>query len=360
MGRLLQLEVRNLRRGGKRRKYPGPHCAVWELTLACNLNCIHCGSSAGRKREDELSLEESLRLCEDLKGIGCLGVALMGGEPFLHPYWDAIAHRINELDMDLSIITNGWLGGDEKINQKLIALEPDCVTVSLDGGEAEVHDMIRGVKGSFVRATAALEKYVELGFPTTAITTVHKMNLNQLVKIRELLLGKGTAWQIQMATPFGRLERKHVLSPDEYYSVALFIAATRKKYPKEALVAGAHDMGYHSGVLPNLQVREWHGCQAGVTTLGIQSNGNILGCLALGDDFIEGNIRKTPLDEIWYDDNSFSFARHVKKTEINGDCRGCIYSNSCKGGCSSVSYSLTGGLHRDPYCLHLIEQKMKE
>jgi radical SAM protein with 4Fe4S-binding SPASM domain len=333
---------------------------VWELTLACNLNCIHCGSSAGRKREDELSLEESLRLCEDLKGIGCLGVALMGGEPFLHSHWDLIAQRVNELNMDLSIITNGWLGRDEKINQKLVELNPDCITVSLDGGEAEVHDMIRGVKGSFVRAIAALEKYVELGFPTTAITTVHKMNLNQLVKIRESLLETGIAWQIQMATPFGRLERKHVLSPEEYYSIALFIAATRKKYPKEVLVAGAHDMGYYSSILPDLQVKGWHGCQAGITTLGIQSNGNILGCLALGDNFVEGNIRTRPLNDIWYDDSSFSYARHVKRSDIGNDCRNCAYSSLCRGGCSSVSYAMTGTLHQDPYCLHNIEQKMKE
>lgn len=344
----------------KQRKYPGPHCAVWELTLACNLNCIHCGSSAGRKRENELTLEESLKLCEDLKDIGCLGVALMGGEPFLHPHWYTIAQRVNDLGMALSIITNGWLGKDKEITTQLIYLSPDCVTVSLDGGEAAVHDMIRGVKGSFERATAALDNYAELGFPTTAITTVHKLNLPQLVKIREFLLGKGIAWQIQMATPFGRLKREHVLSTDEFYSLALFIAATKKKYQKEILVAGAHDMGYYSTVLPELQVKGWYGCQAGITTLGIQSNGNILGCLALGDDFIEESIRTRPLKEIWNDDASFSFARHTNQNDTSGHCRSCTFRNLCKGGCSSVSYTMAGALHQDPYCLRHIEHMMKE
>ncbi len=347
--------MRALKRGRKQRKYPGPHCAVWELTLACNLNCIHCGSSAGRKRDDELNLEESLRLCENLKGIGCLGVALMGGEPFLHTQWYTIAKRINDLDMALSIISNGWLGTDKKITQQLLELSPECVTVSLDGGEASVHDMIRGVKGSYERATASLDHFAELGFPTTAITTVHKLNLSQLVKIREFLMGKGIAWQIQMATPFGRLEREHVLSLDEYYSVALFIAATKKRYPKEILIAGAHDMGYYSNVLPDLQVKGWHGCQAGITTIGIQSNGNILGCLALGDDFVEGNIRTRPLDEIWYDDTSFSYARHVKQSDIGGHCISCTFRDLCKGGCSSVSYTMARALHQDPYCLHHVE-----
>jgi radical SAM protein with 4Fe4S-binding SPASM domain len=107
-------------------------------------------------------------------------------------------------------------------------------------------------------------------------------------------------------------------------------------------------------------VKGWHGCQAGITTLGIQSNGNILGCLALGDNFVEGNIRTRPLDDIWYDDSSFSYARHVKRSDIGNDCRNCAYSSLCRGGCSSVSYAMTGTLHQDPYCLHNIEQKMKE
>ncbi|CAG1008512.1 partial Putative mycofactocin radical SAM maturase MftC, partial [Anaerolineales bacterium] len=55
-------------------------CAVWEFTLACNLNCIHCGSSAGSRRADELTSAEAVELCLDLKRAGCLGVALMGGE----------------------------------------------------------------------------------------------------------------------------------------------------------------------------------------------------------------------------------------------------------------------------------------
>ena len=56
-------------------------CCVWEFTLACNLNCAHCGSSAGKARAGELNTEEALKLCEDLKKAGCRGVALMGESP---------------------------------------------------------------------------------------------------------------------------------------------------------------------------------------------------------------------------------------------------------------------------------------
>ncbi|NHI89596.1 MAG: radical SAM protein [Candidatus Thorarchaeota archaeon] len=341
------------------KKQQGPGCAVWEITLACNLNCIHCGSAAGKKRPDELSTKEALFLCESLKEIDCKGVALMGGEPLLRPDWADISRRVHELGMELSIITNGWLGQDKRITQQILDLSPECVTVSLDGADPLVHDMIRGVDGSFDRAIKALRHYASLGIPTTAITTVHKLNLKDLVKIRDLLRGLGVAWQIQMATPFGRLERKHVLSLEEYYSVAMFIASTRKLYSKELLVAGAHDMGYFSNILPDLQVKGWEGCQAGISTLGIQSNGNILGCLALGDDFIEGNVKERPLQKIWNDESSFRYSRHYKKEDMKVHCSRCKYWKQCGGGCSAVSYSMTGDLHQDPYCARHIEEMMR-
>lgn len=347
------------RRGRKLKKWAGPGCAVWEITLACNLNCIHCGSAAGRKRYDELSTKESLQLCEDLKGIGCRGVALMGGEPLLRSDWVTLSERIHDLGMELSIITNGWLGQDDSVTQQIVDLSPECVTVSLDGGESSVHDKIRGVEGSFDRATHAIDRYASIGLPTSVITTVHKLNLMELIKIRDLLKGKGVAWQIQMATPHGRLERKHVLSQDEFYSVALFIAATKKKYSEELLVAGAHDMGYFSTILHELQVSTWQGCQAGIGTLGIQSNGNIIGCLALQEQFVEGNVRERPLSEIWYDKESFTYSRYVKDTDMKAHCAGCDVRRLCGGGCSAVSASMGKGFHQDPFCVRHIERSMK-
>ena len=43
-----------------------PRVAVWELTLRCNLGCLHCGSRAGKARPDELTLGEALKLCDNL------------------------------------------------------------------------------------------------------------------------------------------------------------------------------------------------------------------------------------------------------------------------------------------------------
>ena len=60
-----------------------PRNCVWELTLACNLRCVHCGSRAGHVRPRELSTAECLDVVHQLAGLGTELVTLSGGEPTL-------------------------------------------------------------------------------------------------------------------------------------------------------------------------------------------------------------------------------------------------------------------------------------
>ncbi len=153
-----------------------PACAVWEITLKCNMSCLHCGSSASKARENELTRDESLALCKDLRRIGCKGVALIGGEVFLRRDWYDIATEIKRLGMSLSIISNGLLL-DEKLVSMISDLKPESVGVSIDGSNPDTHDYIRRVKGSFRKAVNALELLRSRNLPVSIITAVHKAQL---------------------------------------------------------------------------------------------------------------------------------------------------------------------------------------
>jgi radical SAM protein with 4Fe4S-binding SPASM domain len=322
------------------------------------MKCIHCGSSAIKARENELTTDEAFRLCRDLTKIGCSGVALLGGEIFLRTDWFDIASEIKRLGMSLSIVSNGLLI-DDKMASKISELDPDSVGISIDGSNANTHDYIRSMKGSFERAVNALELLSTKDLPVSIITTVHKFNFKELPEIKNLILKRNIAWQIQMASPFGRFRRKYALSPREFYSVGLFIASLRNRYSSKDLpVAGAHDFGYYSSIMPNVQLQEWRGCQAGITNLGIQSDGNIKGCLALPDDFVEGNIREKSIVDIWNDPKSFPYNRGFRRDLLSGFCRRCRHSTVCKGGCMSVAFNFNK--KRDnPFCFHRIEKEMK-
>ncbi len=336
-------------------------CAVWEFTLKCNLNCLHCGSTAGGKRGDELDTKEALKLCEDLKKTGCLGVALMGGEPLLRKDFFEVAEKIKDLGMDLSIITNGTVYSDE-IFEKLKKLKPRALAVSLDASTAEIHDRIRGQKGAFEKTWKFIGRALEEKLPVSIITTVHKLNLKELPAMREQIKGRGIAWQIQTAGAEGaRFPKKMLLDEDEFYSVGFFIESSRRNYSvKQLPVIGAHDMGFNSILMKNITLQnKWRGCEAGISVLGIRSNGDILGCLAVNDNkFIEGNIRESSIGDIWNNPKAFSYTRNFKLKDAGESCEGCKHLPDCKGGCNEMSLMKTGKMHNDAYCFYKIEQRL--
>lgn len=335
-----------------------PHSTLLELTLRCNMRCIHCGSAAGNTRDEELTTDEWRKVCNKLAELRCNQITLLGGEPLLRQDWYEIAQHIRNLGIKLTIISNGYTINKNVIDQ-FRKLEPYTIAISVDGATAEKHDSIRGMQGSFKRCIDSLTLLRNANLNTTIITTVHKMNLKDLPEIRNQILDREIAWQIQIANPIGRFPESLTLSKKEFYSLAMFIASTRKQYStKELPITAAHCIGYHSSILPNVIIGQWRGCQAGMRTLGIQSDGGIKGCLSLPDDFIEGNLKENTIEEIWNDPDFSSYNRKFTKDDLNDKCRNCSYGRTCRGGCLSVSTSLTGKKHADPYCLHLIEKEM--
>jgi radical SAM protein with 4Fe4S-binding SPASM domain len=333
---------------------------VWEFTLDCNLSCIHCGSSAGRKRGDELTTDEAEALCRDLKKTGCLEVTLMGGEPLLRRDFARIASLIRELGMELTVITNGTVYAPETFPM-LASLKPKTVAVSLDAATPAIHDRIRGCDGAFDKTRTFMDLAMEAGLPVSVITTVHRMNLKELPAIRDLLLGKGIAWQAQIAGSEGRrFPRELLLDEEEFYSVGMFLASTRENYSITQMpVTGADDLGFNSMMLRNISLApDWDGCHAGISVLGIQSNGDIKGCLSMTDMSIEGNVRTAGVYDIWNSDSAFAYSRSFAEADAGENCRACPNLKKCKGGCNEMSLMKTGKLHNDPYCFYAIEKRL--
>src|SRR4051794_6123455 len=132
-----------------------PIYCVWELTLACDLACRHCGSRAGKARPDELSTEECLDLVRQLAALGVKEVSLIGGEAYLREDWVRVIEEITESGMIANLTTGGRGMTPERARSAFAAGLRDA-SVSLDGLE-ETHDRLRGVRGSFRAALDAMD-----------------------------------------------------------------------------------------------------------------------------------------------------------------------------------------------------------
>jgi radical SAM protein with 4Fe4S-binding SPASM domain len=338
-----------------------PKSAQYELTLQCNMSCLHCNVSAGKERPNELSLHQWNIITKQLAELGCKKIDLLGGEPFVRKDWYEISQTIKDYGMNLLFVTNGSLITQRTIEQ-LKKLEPHAVAVSIDGATPSTHDSFRGVKGSFEQCQKVIQVLREANLPTTVLTTIHKKNFSELSQMRSQLIHKGIAWQIQLALPLGRFQKEWMITKDDFYAVALFIASTRRKYSlKELPIIGTHCFGYYSKILPNHAIMpNWRGCQAGITSLGIQSDGSVKGCLFLPEWFVQGNVKEQSLFDIWNDSKFCDYTRKFMAENLQVDCRKCKYGKKCKGGCLAASFAITGRNYGDPYCLNIIEKQFSK
>lgn len=127
------------------------------LTHRCNLRCPMCGQwgekgsfkSLDKKIViEELSLKDIEFLLDDLRTFKP-NITLFGGEPMLYPHWIEVVEYAKALRMRCNIVTNGLLL--KRYLDDIVRVGLDEVVFSLDGPE-DIHDRMRGVKGSFKRA----------------------------------------------------------------------------------------------------------------------------------------------------------------------------------------------------------------
>lgn len=329
----------------------------WELTLACNLRCRHCGSSAELPRANELTLEECLRICDQLPALLVREVDFTGGEPLVRRDWPTVAARLAERGIKTQILTNG-LALDLDIIAQMKDVGIVAVGFSMDGLEA-THDYIRGREGLFHRVLAGIDHVLSAGLVVTVITTVNALNIRELPSLLSVLQSSGVSrWQVQPIFPLGRGRgaAELRLTDQMYLQLGEFV----RGYACEAKESGLSVQEADScGYFTELDTREtpFRGCPAGLAACGITSDGRVKGCLSLPDQVVEGDLRESDLWDIWFHPNSFAYSRQFSPEKLGPHCMSCDKEDQCRGGCSAMSYGSTGRFHNDPYCFYGIAKR---
>ncbi len=336
-----------------------PVTAVWEITMNCNMRCKHCGSGCHSALADELTTAEALKLCDDLGEMGLEWITLSGGEPTTREDWPLIAKRLNQNGVIPNMITNGWSLNEAAIDSAASS-GINTIGISLDGLE-ETHDFIRK-KGSFRRIMNALDLMREKGQMCGIITTINNLNIKELPNIKRTLIDKKVSgWQLQFGLPMGNMTKycHLVIKPRQVNDIIDFAYTTMQE--GKITIELADCIGYYN--LKEKEIRNknfkvddycWQGCPAGKYSFGILHNGDILGCASVRDqEYIEGNIRETPLKEIWASNHSFKWNRDMKKEYLTGFCKKCQYGHLCLGGCANARITMNNDLYdENRYCVY--------
>jgi nif11-class peptide radical SAM maturase 3 len=344
--------------------------AVWELTLQCNLACLHCGSRASQARPNELTTAEALDLVQQLADVGIDEVALIGGEAYLRRDWLQIAAAIADRGMLCTMTTGGYSISPQVAQQMHTARITQC-SVSVDGIEA-THDYLRGRKGSWRACFQTLKNLKDVGIIATCNTQINRRSAPELPLIYQAIRAAGAkAWQLQLTVPMGNAADNWeiLLQPYELLDLYPLLAkiAITAKHDGMAIAAG-NNIGYYGPYERLLRGGGkwsfWRGCHAGLNSLGIEADGAIKGCPSLPTSpYTGGNIRTNSLREIitQTDELNFNFnAKTVNGTDhLWGFCKICEYAKLCRGGCSWTAHTFFGRRGNNPYCHHRALQQQQ-
>jgi mycofactocin radical SAM maturase len=307
-----------------------PICLTWELTYACNLQCVHCLSSSGRRDPRELSGEECKRVIDELERMRVFYVNVGGGEPTVRPdFWElldyAVAHHVG-----VKFSTNG-VRLDRAAAERLAGTDYVDVQISLDGATAEVNDAVRGT-GSYALARRAMEHLAAAGFGPFKISVVAtRHNIAQLDELEALARSYGAQLRITRLRPSGRgAATWDELHPTQDQQRVLY--DWLRSHPDVLTGDSFFHLSAFGEALPGLNF-----CGAGRVVCLIDPIGDVYACpFVLHEQFKAGNVREAGgFRGVWRESALF---RELRAPQRGGTCTSCSMFDKCRGGCMAAKF----------------------
>jgi len=308
-----------------------PICLTWELTYACNLACVHCLSSSGRRDPRELTTAECETVIDTLQRMQVFYVNIGGGEPTVRPdFWELLdystAHQVG-----VKFSTNG-IKLDAAAARRLAASDYIDVQISLDGATADVNDAVRGT-GSHETATRAMAHLAAAGFRGFKVSVVvTRHNVSQLDAFKQIADDHGAQLRLTRLRPSGR-------GADVWPE--LHPTATQQRQLYDWLAAHGEqvltgDSFFHLSPygkpLPGLNM-----CGAGRVVCLIDPVGDVYACpFAIHENFLAGNVRQPGgFEAVWRESPLFA---DLRQPQTGGACSSCGSFDSCRGGCMAAKF----------------------
>jgi len=303
-----------------------------EINDRCNLRCFMCPRENKDIPKDTGDLDPAILepLAPLISTAGYVGFA-GNGEPFLHPRLFEILETIQSLGSVPSIVTNGTLLTEKRLN-RLTDQGPSILNISFDGGTKETFESIR-VGARFDEIVHSLETLLELkkkkGTPypiVNFLVCVMRENSGELEEIvnRAGRLGVSKI-SFQTVFPFTERARQSMIDDlselDELMKPVLKLAG-EKGIPANLapMAVGLKKRLEHRGQI--LAGRPSLFCENIWTTMHVGLNGDVRFCCFWTGEAV-GNLFRDHPRQIWNHPEFQALRAKLGRGEIPDDCREC-------------------------------------
>lgn len=307
-------------------------------TSRCNGRCLMCDIWRS-ERVSELSLEDLVPHLEALRRLGLRRVILSGGEPLLYPNIETLLARLDELSIEITLLSNG-LRLQEHVQE--VARTCDNVVVSLDGSR-EVHDAIRQVPHAYDRLAAGvatlkalapemcvtgrctLQEANALDLPN-AIQAAHELGLDQIsflaADISTTAFNRAEPWADERAAEVA-LSRQKAAAFQRIVERVIVDAATdfASGYIAERPTKLRRLPRYYAALNGNEAFPPVR-CNAPWVSTVIEADGTVRPCFFHAP---LGNIHERPLNEILNGPKAIAFRQQLD-VRRNPVCQRCVCS----------------------------------
>ena len=340
-----------------------PMNVYWEMTQACALACRHCRAEAiSMAHPMELNFEESRAFLHQIPKFGepLPQLILTGGDPLARADLYELIDEARMLNISVSITPAATSALTREVTVQLKQHGVEGLGLSLDGSNAELHDGIRGVPGTFNRTMDALRWAQELQMPVQVNTLVAAETAKDLPAIYELLKPFGIArWSLFFLIAVGRGKVLQPLSAEDAEDLMNWIHTTSQDAP--FVVATTEAPSYRrvalermresgmtgeqirkSGATRSYEIRDGHGI------MFVSNTGDI--CPAGFLPIAVGNVRQDDIVNMYRE--SPLFRQLHDPAQFEDRCGVCDYRTLC-GGSRARAFAATGSpLASDPLCLY--------
>jgi mycofactocin radical SAM maturase len=307
-----------------------PICLTWEITYGCNLACIHCLSSSGRRDPRELTTAEAMTVVDELHALQVFYVNIGGGEPTIRAdFYDLISYAVSR-GVGVKFSTNGSTITPARA-RRLTGTDYIDVQISIDGADESTNDAVRG-PGSYAVARRAMDYLAGAGFgPFKISVVVTRQNAGQLDAFEEMAAGYGAQLRLTRLRPSGRgADSWAQLHPTSEQQIALY----HWLVDRPGVLTG--DSFFHLSALgeplPGLNL-----CGAGRVVCLIDPVGDVYACpFVLHPEFRAGSVRDPGgFTRVWRESDLF---RELRRPSSAGACASCGSYDACQGGCMAAKF----------------------